>query len=183
MCRTPTRGGPDGNDTQHCLRSPDRRRLGWASRPARLEPPTMGPAHRAECGWLARSRLSMARRCKSRFHETSDGTMKVTEWARRTCPASTPAMEPAASPPDELRAVRSLIDSAAPISRLERLSATSVRTSYSRGSRDWATCASAGAHPTALRIPFTPSAFNLAAAARPRSGSRSTLDISQHYVL
>ena len=31
--------------------------------------------------------------------------------------------------------------------------------------------------------PFTPSAFNLAAAARPRSGSRSTLDMCQRYVL
>src|SRR5215210_1317709 len=28
-----------------------------------------------------------------------------------------------------------------------------------------------------MRIPFTPSAFNLAAAARPRSGSRSTRDM------
>src|SRR5919202_1910300 len=27
-----------------------------------------------------------------------------------------------------------------------------------------------------MRVPFTPSAFNLAAAARPRSGSRSTLE-------
>jgi hypothetical protein len=32
-----------------------------------------------------------------------------------------------------------------------------------------------------MRIPFTPSAFNLAAAARPRSGSRSTLDMSKRY--
>jgi hypothetical protein len=30
---------------------------------------------------------------------------------------------------------------------------------------------------------FPPSAFNLAAAARPRSGSRSTLDMSQRYVV
>jgi hypothetical protein len=29
-----------------------------------------------------------------------------------------------------------------------------------------------------MSIPFAPSAFNLAAAARPRSGSRSTLDMS-----
>jgi hypothetical protein len=40
----------------------------------------MGPAHRAECGWLARSRLG-GRTANSRFGETSDGTMTVTEWA------------------------------------------------------------------------------------------------------
>jgi hypothetical protein len=34
-----------------------------------------------------------------------------------------------------------------------------------------------------MRIPFTPRAFNLAATARPRSGSRSTLGMSQRYVL
>jgi hypothetical protein len=34
-----------------------------------------------------------------------------------------------------------------------------------------------------MRIPLTPSAFNFAAAARPRSGSRSTLAMSQRYLL
>ena len=40
----------------------------------------MGPSHRAECdGSLGLG--SVARRRNSRFGETSDGTMTVTEWA------------------------------------------------------------------------------------------------------
>jgi hypothetical protein len=34
-----------------------------------------------------------------------------------------------------------------------------------------------------MRIPFTPKPLKLAAMARPRSGSRSALDMSQRYVL
>jgi hypothetical protein len=41
----------------------------------------MGPAHPAERGWLARSRLGGPTAQLALRRETFDGTMTVTEWA------------------------------------------------------------------------------------------------------